>query len=82
MNDSAEDFDEEDAAAAMTCLISLTPRVVGSMRRSLVKVRAMPPVAVSSLALRCCQLELLKPTHDAPAYSSRSRHCIIIELLC
>ena len=39
---------EDDEATAVTWWrMSLVPRVVGSMRRSLVKVRAIPPVAIS-----------------------------------
>ena len=45
-NFSAEDLEEEDATAVTACLMSWTSRVEGSIRRSLVKVRAMPPVAV------------------------------------
>ena len=45
MNFSAEDLEEEDAAAVTVWTMSWTPRVEGGMRRSLVKVRAMPPVA-------------------------------------
>jgi hypothetical protein len=41
----AREADEEDAAAATEWRMSETPRVVGSMRRSFVKVLAMPPVA-------------------------------------
>lgn len=45
MNDSADDFEDDDAAATTICLTSSAPRGFGSIRRSLVKVRAMPPVA-------------------------------------
>lgn len=45
MNFSAEDLEEEDAAAVTVWTMSWTSRVQGGMRRSLAKVRAMPPVA-------------------------------------
>jgi hypothetical protein len=48
-NSSAEDFEEEDATAVTTCLMSWTWRVAGAMRRSLVKVPAMPPVAAGKI---------------------------------
>ena len=50
MNFSAEDLEEEDAAAVTVWTMSWTPRVEGGMRRSLVKVRAMPPVAKRELS--------------------------------
>jgi hypothetical protein len=50
MNFSAEDLEEEDATAVTVWIMSWTPRVEGGMRRSLVKVRAMPPVAKSELS--------------------------------
>ena len=45
MNFFADSIEDDDAAAATLWMISLVPRVVGSTRRSLVNVRAMPPVA-------------------------------------
>ena len=50
MNFSAEDLEEEDATAVTVWTMSWTPRVEGGMRRSLVKVRAMPPVAKRELS--------------------------------
>ena len=50
MNFSAEDLEEEDATAVTVWTMSWTPRVEGGMRRSLVKVRAMPPVARRELS--------------------------------
>ena len=50
MNFSAEDLDEEDATAVTVWTMSWTLRVEGGMRRSLVKVRAMPPVAKKQLS--------------------------------
>ena len=46
LNFSAEAREEDEAAATTVCLISWTWRVEGSIRRSLVKVRAIPPVAI------------------------------------
>ena len=45
MKASARDFEEEDATATRTCWTSCTSRVAGLVRRSLVKVVAIPPVA-------------------------------------
>ena len=50
MNFSAEDLEEEDAAAVTVWIMSWTLRVEGVMSRSLVKVRAMPPVAKRELS--------------------------------
>ena len=50
MNFSAEDLEEEDATAVTVWTMSWTSRVEGGMRRSLVKVRAMPPVAKRELS--------------------------------
>ena len=50
MKFSAEDLEDEDAAAVMVCLISWTSRVEGPIRRSFVKVRAMPPVAMEEIS--------------------------------
>lgn len=46
MKFSADCFEEDDAAAVTMCLMSSTSRVWGSMRRSLVIVLTIPPVAV------------------------------------
>jgi xanthosine utilization system XapX-like protein len=46
MNFWALESEEEEAAAVTWWRMSCVPRVVGSMRRSLVKVLAIPPVAV------------------------------------
>ena len=42
----ADSTDDEEATAVTMCTMSVVPRVLGSIRRSLVNVRAMPPVAV------------------------------------
>lgn len=52
MNFSAEETDEEDATAVMTCLRSDTLRVAGSIRISLAKVRTIPPVAARKIQVR------------------------------
>ena len=77
MNFSAEDLEDEDAAAVTVCLISWTSRVEGAIRRSLVKVRAMPPVAmeeVSHTIFRDWGPGQL--THDAPTDVCDFRHCV------
>ena len=43
---AAREAELEEAAALMVCLMSVTERVVGSIRRSRENVLAMPPVAV------------------------------------
>jgi len=73
MNFSAEDLEEEDAAAVMLWTMSWTPRVEGGMRRSLVKVRAMPPVAKRELSQHILAgiWGAIVITHNAPANSGR-----------
>ena len=76
MNFSAEDLEEEDAAAVTVWTMSWTPRVEGGMRRSLVKVRAMPPVAKRELSQLLAGIWGARViTHNAPANSGRFRHC-------
>lgn len=68
----AESMDDEDATAATLWTMSLTSRVFGSMRRSLVNVWAIPPVAVEGLIY---WMEVVwRLTHDAPTNDSRFRH--------
>src|SRR3954451_21855054 len=78
MNFSAEDLDEEDATAVTVWTMSWTLRVEGGMRRSLVKVRAMPPVAKRQLSQHIFGRNMggaKVTTHNAPANSGRFRHC-------
>jgi hypothetical protein len=78
MNFSAEDLEEDDAAAVTVWTMSWTLRVEGGMRRSLVKVRAMPPVAKKKLSQHIFGPEYRAPgviTHNAPANSGSFRHC-------
>lgn len=42
---SADFLEDEDAAAVILWTTSLTPRVLGSISKSFVNVRTMPPVA-------------------------------------
>ena len=78
MNFSAEDLEEDDAAAVTVWTMSWTLRVEGGMRRSLVKVRAIPPVAKMELSQHIFEAEYRAPgviTHNAPANGGSFRHC-------
>jgi hypothetical protein len=61
MNFSAEDLEEEDATAVTVWTMSWTLRVEGGMRRSLVKVRAIPPVAKMELSQHIFEVEYRAP---------------------
>ena len=78
MNFSAEDLEEEDATAVTVWTMSWTLRVEGGIRRSLVKVRAMPPVAKRESSQHIFWPEYRVSgviTHNAPANGCSFRHC-------